>query len=51
LDIDVYDGVMWSAITPLSGLSVKNNSASIKVPDFTGGTWKKERPLEVLREV
>ncbi|MFN0031395.1 MAG: Gfo/Idh/MocA family protein [Flavobacteriales bacterium] len=51
LDINLYDGVMWSAITPLSGLSVKNNSASIKVPDFTGGKWKQERPLEVLREV
>jgi hypothetical protein len=51
LDIDVYDGVLWSAITPLSGLSVKNNSTSVKVPDFYGGAWKNERPLEVLREV
>ena len=51
LDINVYDSVMWSAITPLSELSVAANSQSIIIPDFTGGTWRKENPLEVMREV
>jgi predicted dehydrogenase len=51
LDINVYDSVMWSAITPLSELSVSANSQSIIIPDFTGGTWRKENPLEVMREV
>jgi predicted dehydrogenase len=51
LDINVYDSILWSAITPLSELSVAANSQSIIVPDFTGGTWKKENPLEIMREV
>jgi hypothetical protein len=51
LDINVYDSVMWSAITPLSELSVAANSQSIIIPDFTGGTWRKENPLEIMREV
>ena len=36
LDINIYDSVMWSAITPLSEISVASNSLSIPVPDFTG---------------
>tara|TARA_B110000438_G_C15800148_1_gene644727 strand:- start:965 stop:2359 length:1395 start_codon:yes stop_codon:yes gene_type:complete len=51
LDIDVYDSAMWSAITPLSELSVAKKSTSIEFPDFTGGKWKEERPLEVMRDI
>jgi predicted dehydrogenase len=51
LDINIYDSVMWSAITPLSELSVAANSQSIVIPDFTGGSWKKENSLEIMREV
>ena len=51
LDINVYDSILWSAITPLSELSVAANSQSIIIPDFTGGTWEKENPLEIMREV
>ena len=40
LDMDVYDGVSWSSILPLSEWSVKNRSNSIDVPDFTMGAWK-----------
>ena len=50
LDINVYDSVLWSAITPLSEISVAYNSQSISIPDFTGGTWKKKRSLEIMRE-
>ena len=51
LDINVYDSIHWSAITPLSELSVAAKSQTIIVPDFTGGSWIKENPLEIMREV
>lgn len=51
LDINVYDSIMWSAITPLSELSVAANSQSIIIPDFTGGSWKKENSLEIMRNI
>ena len=41
LDMNVYDGVEWSSIGPLTELSVKNNSAPVAMPDFTRGSWKK----------
>ena len=44
LDQDVYDGVTWSAVAPLSEWSVANRSQSIDVPDFTGGSWKTNKP-------
>jgi hypothetical protein len=50
LDQDVYDAALWSSIAPLSEWSVKNRSTSIDVPDFTGGSWKKNKPLDVKLE-
>ena len=47
LDQDVYDAALWSAIAPLSELSVANRSRSIDVPDFTGGSWKKNHPVDI----
>jgi hypothetical protein len=44
LDQDVYDGAVWSVIAPLSEWSVANRSQSIEVPDFTGGSWKTNKP-------
>jgi hypothetical protein len=44
LDQDVYDGVTWSSIIPLSAWSVMNRSNSIDVPDFTAGAWEKNLP-------
>jgi predicted dehydrogenase len=44
LDQDVYDGAAWSSIAPLSEWSVANRSQSIDVPDFTGGSWKTNKP-------
>ncbi len=43
LDQDVYDAAAWSSIVPLTDWSVRNNSNSIKVPDFTKGAWKKNK--------
>jgi predicted dehydrogenase len=40
---DVYDAVTWSAITPLSETSIKQNGASIEFPDFTRGKWKERK--------
>jgi hypothetical protein len=39
-DMDVYDAAAWSSIGPLSVESVAQDSAPIKVPDFTRGKWK-----------
>jgi len=44
LDQDVYDGALWSSVAPLSEWSVTNRSQSIDVPDFTGGSWKTNKP-------
>ncbi|EOZ95148.1 Oxidoreductase, Gfo/Idh/MocA family [Indibacter alkaliphilus LW1] len=47
LDQDVYDAALWSAISPLSEWSVAHRSNSIDVPDFTGGSWKMNKPVEI----
>ncbi len=50
LDLNVYDAASWSAITPLTEVSVADKSRSVDIPDFTGGQWKEERGLEIMRE-
>ncbi|MDX9881002.1 MAG: Gfo/Idh/MocA family oxidoreductase [Prolixibacteraceae bacterium] len=47
LDQDVYDAALWSAIAPLSEMSVANRSNSVDVPDFTCGAWKTNAPVEL----
>ncbi len=47
LDISVYDGAAWSAVTPLSLWSVTHGSLPIEFPDFTGGTWKTNKPVDL----
>lgn len=49
LDINVYDSVLWSVITPLSELSVANHSLTVPVPDYTAGQWEERRKLEIMR--
>jgi hypothetical protein len=44
IDQPVYDGAAWSSVAPLSEWSVANRSQSIDVPDFTGGSWKTNKP-------
>lgn len=46
-DNDVYDGALWSAISPLSEASVANRSNSVEVPDFTRGAWKTNEPVDI----
>ncbi len=50
LDQDVYDAALWSSVAPLSEWSVANNSNSVQVPDFTGGSWKTNVPVDILLE-
>ncbi|WP_353717380.1 Gfo/Idh/MocA family oxidoreductase [Dyadobacter sp. 676] len=47
LDQDVYDAASWSVIAPLSEWSVANRSNSIDIPDFTNGSWKKNKPVDI----
>jgi hypothetical protein len=49
-DEDVYDAALWSAIGPLSEWSISNRSNSIDVPDFTGGAWATNKPVDILLE-
>jgi predicted dehydrogenase len=37
--MDVYDGAAWSAITPLSEMSIELGNQTVEFPDFTGGRW------------
>ncbi|MEP6846141.1 MAG: Gfo/Idh/MocA family oxidoreductase [Panacibacter sp.] len=46
VDMDVYDAALWSSIAPLSEWSVANRSNSIDVPDFTGGSWQTNQPVD-----
>ncbi len=47
LDEDVYDAALWSVIAPLSEWSVANTSNSIKIPDFTCGSYKINQPVDI----
>jgi hypothetical protein len=49
-DQDCYDAALWSSIAPLSEWSVANRSNSVDVPDFTGGSWKTNKPVDLLLE-
>jgi len=42
--LDAYDAAAWSAITPLSELSIENNGEPQNFPDFTRGMWVKRKP-------
>ncbi|MCR4308263.1 MAG: hypothetical protein NUV80_06940 [Candidatus Berkelbacteria bacterium] len=51
IEMDVYDAALWSVISPLSEWSVQRQGASVKVPDFTSGTWKtNKRGMDVSLE-
>jgi hypothetical protein len=45
LDQDVYDGVAWSVVTPLSAMSVANRGRSMDFPDFTRGQWSTRKSM------
>lgn len=49
LDQNVYEGALWSAVTPLSEKSVNEGGAPQVFPDFTRGDWKHTAPLPVVK--
>lgn len=47
LDLDVYDAALWSAVSPLSLWSIDHRSDSVDFPDFTGGAWETNPPMDL----
>lgn len=48
--MDAYDAASWSAITPLSELSIENNGEPQDFPDFTRGNWIKRKPYNWIKD-
>ncbi|WP_411030142.1 Gfo/Idh/MocA family protein [Spongiimicrobium sp. 3-5] len=48
--MDAYDAAAWSAVTPLSELSIENNGEPQDFPDFTKGNWIKRTPYNWIKE-
>lgn len=48
--MDVYDAAAWSAITPLSEMSIEKGNETIEFPDFTGGQWMYRKPVFALND-
>ncbi|KQC30735.1 Gfo/Idh/MocA family protein [Flagellimonas eckloniae] len=48
--MDAYDAAAWSAITPLSEVSIENNGEPQDFPDFTRGEWLKRQPYEWIKD-
>jgi predicted dehydrogenase len=48
--MDVYDAAAWSAITPLSEVSIANKGESQDFPDFTRGNWVKRKPYNWIKD-
>jgi len=48
--LDVYDAAAWSAITPLSEVSIANNGEVQDFPDFTRAQWIKRQPYDWMKD-
>ena len=48
--IDVYDAAVWSAISPLSEMSIARGSSPVEIPDFTRGKWKTNKRIFGLND-
>ena len=48
LDMDVYDGAAWSAVSELSARSIAERSRPVDFPDFTRGAWRSRPPLGIV---
>jgi predicted dehydrogenase len=48
LDMDVYDGAAWSAVSELSERSIAAGSTPQEFPDFTRGRWREREPLGIV---
>ncbi len=47
MDMDVYDGAAWSAISALSEISIADRRV-LYLPDFTRGGWRGREPLGIV---
>jgi predicted dehydrogenase len=47
MDMDVYDGAAWSAVSALSERSIADRRV-VDVPDFTRGAWPARPPLGIV---
>jgi len=48
--LDAYDAAAWSAITPLSEVSIENNGEPQDFPDFTRGMWVKRKTYNWIKD-
>ena len=48
--LDAYDAAAWSAITPLSEISITNNGEVQDFPDFTRAQWIKRKPYDWMKD-
>jgi predicted dehydrogenase len=48
-DMDVYDAAALCAVSELSESSIAAGSRPVAFPDFTRGTWKESRELQVMK--
>lgn len=48
--LDAYDAAAWSAVTPLSELSIENNGEPQNFPDFTRGRWIRRTPYDWIKD-
>jgi hypothetical protein len=51
LDMNVYDGGLWSMVGALSEASVASGSKRIDIPDLTAGRWQQAVPHPVGRDI
>lgn len=49
MPINVYDAASWYAITALSAKSIKHHGKPYKIPDFTRGKYKTNKPQDVVK--
>lgn len=48
--LDAYDAAAWSAITPLSEMSIANGGEVQDFPDFTRSRWIKRKPYDWMKD-
>ena len=48
--MDAYDAAAWSAVTPLSEMSIENNGEPQYFPDFTRGKWITRKQYEWIKD-
>ena len=51
LDMNVYDGALWSLVGALSEASVASGSKRMDIPDLTAGRWKQSVPHPIGRDI